>query len=192
MSITREEIIRCYQDILRRKPESEEIIALHMQFKGNEEEFRQGLLNSREYKKRCNMLADKFDGIELLPAQALVKEDTDVWHCIELLESGAECLYLVDDEGRYLWRALVRKNCLLKADGNGGWHFLMESCAPLIFEKSLAGHEEELLGLARARFASCPEAGEILVVDSGGQLYAWHAQEKKSLIFLGQDLKIMF
>ena len=168
MPITREDVVRCYREILGRKPESEEVIELHMQFKGTVLEFRQALLNSDEYRRRKHLVEEKYTELEILPASAMVREDLDVWHYIELLERGAVCLYLVDAKGRYLWHAMVGSNCRLEADGNGGWFLSKESLAPLIFEQPLVGHEEELLNMVRMRLASHAELREVLVVDSGG------------------------
>lgn len=179
MSITREEVVRCYLDILGRKPESEDVISLHMQYKGTVWEFRQALLKSGEYRDRQRLIAKEFAGLQILPASAMVRENTDVWQCIEMLEGGTERLYLIDSDGRYLWRAMVRNHCRLETDGHGGWNLSKESFAPVIFEKPLAGHEKELLGLVRTRLASHPQEDEVLVVDSGGGscMYSAHASK---------------
>ena len=105
----------------------------------------------------------------VVKAEALVTAgNADFMQLVEWLERGAENVYLVDEAGRYLWRA-ARKNQHPIVYGERGYGLSLAPLEPIVFDDPIDdAHVQSLMAVGESIFARHPEEKELPIVNSGG------------------------
>ena len=127
----------------------------------------------------------------VVKAEALVTAgNADFMQLVEWLERGAENVYLVDEAGRYLWRA-ARKNQHPIVYGERGYGLSLAPLEPIVFDDPIDdAHVQSLMAVGESIFARHPEEKELPIVNSGGgQSYALCVQKQRKHLGIGKYLR---
>ena len=113
----------------------------------------------------------RFMRYDVLPAQAMVTEASiTLMKCIDLFESGAENIYLIEGDGRYRWRAALRDDTRLNELGAGKWTLSMKPLAPIVIDDLHELHNKQLFEISEYFLAKYPHARELPIVHGGGAI----------------------
>ena len=110
----------------------------------------------------------------ILPAQAMLTErEFSVTKCVNLFESGAENIYLVDDQGHYRWRAVRKINFRLARAERGNWVIPTEAVAPVVFDLPISEKTKEQLNQVCSPVLDRDiNMVELLIINSNGKAAA--------------------
>ena len=90
----------------------------------------------------CEVLNNQV--IDILNAGATMSSKRfDLMECINLMESGEENIYIVDEEGRFAWRVLQGKGFCLKCEQEGKVRLQFSTLAPVTFNLALNDENKE-------------------------------------------------
>ena len=117
-------------------------------------------------------IAETQPGRIVMPPQGMLREqDFSLLRCVELFEGGAENIYLVDDEGRYRWRAAVKGKARFQRTEQGNWVLKLQPVPPIVFDKPVVEENlAELQQLGDFMFSRNPGVNELPVTTGGGVL----------------------
>ena len=102
----------------------------------------------------------------VVKAEALVTAgNADFMQLVEWLERGAENVYLVDEAGRYLWRA-ARKNQHPIVYGERGYGLSLAPLEPIVFDDPIDdAHVQSLMAVGEWRIGHDPDEAKVWELD---------------------------
>lgn len=121
--------------------------------------------------------------IEIIEPKALMKKNSvNLMGIINFFEAHEECIYIIDESGRYSWKAVTKESFKRLFKSNEGYILKLDTIAPIVFTLPIEEKNKPLLLKAcEVMLDQVPNAKILPIVQKDGRIVAVARVKQKTL-----------